>query len=128
MPDPIPFPITLTFVALCSIAMLPLISWIGLRRAAVQTLHGHGDDPALRRRIRIHGNFIETAPLAILAVWGGELLQFPSLALWAAVGSFALGRLLHAALFDSTRRGLAMLFTTGPALFLGVAILIVLWG
>ena len=127
MPNPLPLPITLSFIALCSIALLPLISWVGLRRAAVRTLHGSGDDPMLQRRIRIHGNFIETAPLSILAVLGGELLQFPPPLLWTAVASFAFGRLLHGVLFDSTKRGISMLFTTGPALLLGVAILIELW-
>ncbi|MEP3050309.1 MAG: MAPEG family protein [Erythrobacter sp.] len=121
------FPITATFVAICAIVMFLLIAWVGLRRGAIKALHGDASDAALRKRIRIHGNFIETAPLVALAIWASEAMEFPQIWLWLSVASFFLGRVLHAIWFEKTVRGIAMLFTTLPAMGLGAAILLKLW-
>lgn len=120
-------PVTLTFVALLALSLLPLIVWIGLGRARAQMLYGDGDDPVLRRRIGIHRNLLETGPVTALALWGGETLGVGAYWLWIAVASFIFGRVLHAALYDHTRRGISMLFTAAPGFALGATILILLW-
>jgi uncharacterized membrane protein YecN with MAPEG domain len=67
-------------------------------RRRVQAGHsfGHGEDDTLLRRIRAHGNFTETVPLALLLLAlleGTGLGQTTLLALGACV---ALSRVLHA--------------------------------
>ncbi|MDC0948075.1 MAPEG family protein [Gammaproteobacteria bacterium] len=66
------------------------------RRRRVRVAVGDGDDMALRRRVRAHGNFCEYVPLALLLLL---LLELQGLAVsWLhALGiALLLGRLLHA--------------------------------
>ncbi len=44
--------------------------------------------------------------------------------LWATVAAFFAGRVLHAVRFDHKDRAFGMLLTTGPALALGIAVLL----
>jgi hypothetical protein len=68
---------------------------IGMRRSARVAL-GDGGNPALLRRQRVHGNFAEYAPLALLLMALAELQNLPD---WMihAIGIFLLvGRVAHA--------------------------------
>lgn len=120
-------PITYTFTALCAIAMMVLVGWVGVKRGALNVVRGDGGDPVLFKRIRIHGNFVETAPLAVLCMGAAESLGAGALWLWLAVASYALGRILHFFMYDLKIRGLALTFTTGPFLLLGLFVLNRLW-
>jgi hypothetical protein len=120
-------PVTFTFAALCSIAMMVLVGWIGLKRGALNVLRGDGGDPILFKRIRIHGNFVETAPLAILCTAAAESLGANTAWLWVAVVSYAAGRVLHVLLYDLKSRNIALTLTTLPFLLLGLFILHRLW-
>lgn len=108
------------FVALCALILFALTAWVGLRRGAVGILRGTGTDPVLEKRSRMHGNFIENAPITALAVLMAELLGLASLWLWIAVASFFVGRLLHFALYDHKARGAGMLLTQAPGALLGL--------
>jgi uncharacterized membrane protein YecN with MAPEG domain len=78
---------------------------IRARRQARLAL-GAGDDPALLRAIRVHGNFAEYVPLALLLLLLLELQLAPALSQPAALlpalllhglgATLLLGRLLHA--------------------------------
>lgn len=88
--------VTLFFAACCAL-MQCLLTVLVIRRrpkAGVYFLDG-GDDPLLRR-IRAHGNFAETAPMALLLM---ALLEFSGLGrVWLLVFGVALllGRVIHA--------------------------------
>ena len=120
-------PVTLSFVALCGLALLPMTAWIGLHRGAVRVLRGDGGDPVLFKRIRIHGNFIENAPLTTLTLAGAEALGLAAFWLWIGVASFVAGRILHYMHYDRSSRGIGMLLTTLPAGAWGAWILWRVW-
>ena len=120
-------PVTLTFIALSALAMFILVAWIGLTRAPLGVLRGDGDHPVLFKRIRIHANFVETAPLFALSLGAGEALGLGASLLWLAVVSYGLGRIGHYFLYDSKFRGLPMTLTVGPSALIGLWVLYRLW-
>ncbi|GAA3863291.1 MAPEG family protein [Celeribacter arenosi] len=124
---PTDIPVTLTFIAICAALLVPFTAWIGTYRGAHNILRGDGGDPVLFKRIRAHGNFIETAPLIALAIFAAETMGLSAGWLWAAVASFAIGRVMHWVIYDNKARGGAMFLVTAPGLLLGVWVLLRLW-
>lgn len=114
MPELISLPITSVLAGFLVILLVPLSMAISMRRLKLGTVvFGDADDAVLRRRIRAHGNFIESAPIGILAIGLVELAGGPETLLWGLAGVFLGGRVLHATgmlYFDSPApRGAAML-------------------
>jgi uncharacterized membrane protein YecN with MAPEG domain len=68
---------------------------IAARRQARLAL-GTGDNPALLRAIRVHGNFAEYVPLALLLMLLLEFQGVPTLFLHALGLALLLARLVHA--------------------------------
>ncbi|TDQ84054.1 hypothetical protein A8950_0600 [Dongia mobilis] len=68
---------------------------IAARRRARLAL-GTGDNPALLRATRVHGNFAEYVPLALLLFLLLELQGVPALLLHALGAALFLARILHA--------------------------------
>ena len=124
---PADLPVTLTFISICAAMLIPLSGWIGLYRSKIGVLRGDGGNPVLFKRIRIHGNFVENAPLTALAMAGAEGLGLASTWLWTGFGTFLAGRILHYMLYDTTARGFGMLLTTLPAFGWGAWILWRIW-
>ena len=120
-------PVTFTFIALTSIAMFILVAWIGLTRAQLGVLRGDGGDPVLFKRIRVHANFVETAPLFALTLGTGEAVGLGAGLLWLAVISYGLGRIGHHVLYDSRFRVLPMTLTVAPSGLIGLWVLYRLW-
>ena len=89
--------ITLLFAALHVLLMLALLVPISRHRHAHKIGLGDGGDKLLARRIRVHGNFVEHAPFALLVLALLELCGLPAAATWAFGGLLLLARLLHAA-------------------------------
>ncbi|CAM8633096.1 COG3788 Uncharacterized relative of glutathione S-transferase, MAPEG superfamily [Comamonadaceae bacterium] len=88
--------VTLFFAACCAL-MQCLLTVLVIRRrlkAGVYFLDG-GDDPLLRC-IRAHGNFAETAPMALLLMALLEISGLGSVWLMAFGVTLLLGRVLHA--------------------------------
>ena len=89
--------ITLLFASLHVLLMLILaFRVVGYRRAQKIGI-GDGGDKLLARRVRVHANFIEYVPLALLML---ALLEFAGLEakwLWAMGGTLLVSRILHAA-------------------------------
>lgn len=89
--------VTPVIAALLGLTLLGL-SWrvVDLRRRHRIVL-GDGGRPDLERAIRMHGNFVEYVPLALLLLLvleaGGE---FPRWAIAALGAALVVGRLLHA--------------------------------
>lgn len=78
-----------------------LYLWLALRvigrRKARGIGIGTGGDEALARRIRVHANFSEYVPLALLMLALLELAALPVALLWTFGAALLLGRVLHAA-------------------------------
>jgi uncharacterized protein len=92
--------ITLLFASLHVLLMLILaVRVVGYRRAQKIGL-GDGGDKLLVRRMRVHANFIEYVPIALIMLALLELSGLPASWLWALGGTLLLGRILHAAGFS----------------------------
>jgi len=90
---------------------------------------GDAGDPALRRRIRAHGNFGEYVPLGLILIALAEMMGSPVLLLHGIGASLACGRLLHAYGLSgnseaSVGRGVGMILTFG-ALLTGAGVCLV---
>lgn len=119
-------PVTFTFIGVLAILLIPLTGWVGMRRG--KTLRGDGGDPVLFKRIRIHGNLMENAPLFALVLGASEAAGLGRPWLWLAIGTFIAGRGLHFALYDSPLRGGAMLVTLLPGVLMSLWLLARVWG
>lgn len=100
---------------------------IGLRNARKVSL-GDGGDPALERAIRVHGNFIEYVPFALLLLGWCEMQRTSMYALHILCLLLLVGRLAH--IFALSRentvnvlRGLGVVLTIA-VLVIAAAILI----
>ena len=77
-----------------------LFMWLSLqvvlRRRASRVGIGTGGDAGLARAVRVHGNFAEYVPLALLLLALLELCGLPAALAWGFGGALLLGRVLHA--------------------------------
>lgn len=89
-------PITALYGAGAGVLLL-FLSWlvVGARRRYGTGL-GTGTEPALTRAVRVHGNFIEYTPLALLLLLLAELNGLPAPFLHAAGALLLACRVLHA--------------------------------
>lgn len=128
MPNPHDLNVAFTFIAVCAGSLFFMTAAVGLKRLSIGgVLRGDGGEAALYKRIRIHGNFIENAPLMALVLLAAEMLGIADAWLWLAVASFVAGRIYHYVRYDAADRGFGMALTTGPALALGAAVLVQAW-
>lgn len=88
--------VTILIAGLCGLLQFALTVIVIMRRARTGVDFLDGGDQQLMRRIRAHGNFTETAPMALLLMLLLELRGFSSSWLWALGGLLIVGRLLHA--------------------------------
>jgi uncharacterized protein len=92
--------ITLLFTSLHALLMLILaVRVVGYRRAQKIGI-GDGGDKLLARRMRVHANFIEYVPMALIMLALLEFSGLPAVWLWALGGTLLLGRVLHASGFS----------------------------
>jgi hypothetical protein len=89
--------ITLLFAALHGLLLLVLVGRVSRLRHGRRIGFGDGGDPELARAIRVHGNFVEHVPFALLLLGLLELAGLPAPWLWALGGALLLSRLMHAA-------------------------------
>jgi len=89
--------ITLLYTALHVLLMLVLLMRISQIRHARRIGLGDGGDPELLRRIRVHANFVEHVPIALLLLALLELAGLPAPWLWGLGSTLLLARVLHAA-------------------------------
>ena len=88
--------ITLLFASLHVLLLLALLAPISRHRHAHKIGLGDGGDKVLARKVRVHGNFVEHAPFALLVLALLELCGLPAVATWTFGGALLLGRILHA--------------------------------
>lgn len=107
MPQPGFPPVTAVIASLTAAVYLGLTVYVGLGRAKYKTGLGDGGHDGLNRRIRMHANLAENAPLFLILLGLTELTgAYP--AMIRVLGAiFLLCRLAHA-------YGLSMTFGPGP--------------
>ena len=88
--------ITLLFAALHGLLLLVLVARVSRLRHGRRIGFGDGGDPELARAIRVHGNFVEHVPFALLLLGLLELSGLGALWLWIFGGVLLLARLMHA--------------------------------
>lgn len=88
-------PITLLYAALLGAWFLVLTVRVILSRRSAGVSLGSGEDRALERRIRAHGNFAEYVPIALLFMALLEINAAPVWLLHVLGGLLVAGRLLH---------------------------------
>jgi uncharacterized protein len=88
--------ITLFFAACCALLQCALTALVIIRRAQTGVNFLDGGDDQLMRRIRAHGNFSETAPVALLLMALLEISGLGQAALLAFGLALLVGRILHA--------------------------------
>lgn len=89
-------PITALFAGLLAPILLLLITRVFRYRQAKRVEIGDGNDRELLRRMRVHANFIETAPFVLILMGLAESLRAPSIALYAVGALILVGRIFHA--------------------------------
>lgn len=90
------FQIVALYVALHLILAPILMFRVGQIRLKEKVSLGDGGNPLLNARIRAHGNYIETAPLALIGLLALAMLNAPPFLLHIFGAAFLIGRLLHA--------------------------------
>ena len=92
---------TIPIIAAATAAMLAILQAllmiaVGLHRIRNRVALGTGDDPALERKIRRHGNLAENAALFIVVLALAEMTVVPDDLVRIIAIVFILGRILHA--------------------------------
>jgi uncharacterized membrane protein YecN with MAPEG domain len=87
---------TLMFAACAALLQVALTSLVIARRVKTDIAFLDAGDKVLLRRMRAHGNFTETAPMALLLMGLLELKGLGSAWLLAFGSALLLGRLVHA--------------------------------
>ena len=89
-------PITALFAGLLALLFVGLaVRVIGARRGARVSI-GDGGDKTLTRRVRVHGNFAEYVPMALVLMGLAESMGAWKPTLWLTGAALLIGRLLHA--------------------------------
>jgi uncharacterized membrane protein YecN with MAPEG domain len=89
-------PITGIYAAIAGMMALLLASWVVRARRRFKTSLGTGKEPAVEMAVRVHANFIEYVPLALLLMLVGELNGLGAPVLHGAGVVLLASRVLHA--------------------------------
>jgi uncharacterized protein len=88
--------LTLLFAGLCALLQTLLTALVIRQRMQARVSLLDGGDQQLLHRIRAHGNFIETAPMALLLMALLEMNGLSTALLWGFGSLLVVGRVLHA--------------------------------
>lgn len=88
-------PITAIFIAIFALLQVPFTLAVGMYRMRTKISFLDGEDRTLMRRMRAHGNFVETTPMTLLAMAAAELSGAPDTLLIVGASLFLAGRLAH---------------------------------
>jgi uncharacterized protein len=117
-------PISTLFIGIFVVLQIPLTVMVGYRRARTGIQFSDGGDQTLLRRMRAHGNYTETVPIALLAMAAAEVTGAPAWLLWAGGVSLLVGRITHAAILMlkgwGLPRAIGMILTFLPMLGFGI--------
>lgn len=108
-------PITVLWAAILGLLSLALSMLVVRARVTESVIFGDGANVVMQQRIRVHGNFVEYVPLALLLLL---VLELNSASVWVLNvlgGSLVVARLLHAF-------GLSTSTGTTPGRFVGTVL------
>lgn len=111
------------FAGLLIVLQVFMTAFVGLYRVKSGIEFLDGGNVTMTRRMRAHGNFTETVPIAVLVMVLAELSGAPALLLWS--GGFVLlaGRMMHAYSIvkhgTSPARAIGMFLTVLPMTVFG---------
>jgi uncharacterized protein len=88
--------ITALYAGLLGLLYIALGGFVVAQRRRARIGLGTGSDPALERRVRVHGNFAEYAPLFLVLLLVAELAGAASVLLHLLGAAFLLARIGHA--------------------------------
>ena len=115
--------VTAFFAGLLILLQVLMTAFVGLYRVKSGIEFLDGGDVIMTRRMRAHGNFIETVPIALLVMLLAELSGAPAALLWSGGAALLAGRLLHAYTImrhgTAPGRAIGMAMTTLPMAVLG---------
>ncbi len=94
--------ITALYAALLTILLVVLSFRVIGHRRAQRVEIGDGNDRELMRRMRVHANFVEYTPYALILMGLAESLGAPALLVHALGASLLVGRILHAYALSQT--------------------------
>lgn len=90
------FEIVALYIAI-NILILFCLTFLVIRQRRGQEISiGHGDSESMQRAIRVHGNFTEYAPLALIGMFAMAGLGASPAWLHGVGIAFTLGRVMHA--------------------------------
>ena len=87
--------ITTIYAGILGLMLAGLILYVAAGRYKYRVGLGDGGNPALLQRIRIHGNFTENAPLALLLIFLVDYSQYSPVIVHALGITLVLARLFH---------------------------------
>jgi uncharacterized membrane protein YecN with MAPEG domain len=85
-----------TYAAILMLMFVLLSIRVVQMRASAKIGIGTGNDPAMERRIRVHGNFSEYVPLALLLLTFMEMLHMSRYLIHALCIVLIVARIVHA--------------------------------
>jgi uncharacterized membrane protein YecN with MAPEG domain len=88
--------VTSLYAALSAVMLIVLAGLVVRARWATRTALGTGSDPRMERAVRVHANFVEYVPMALLLLLLAELNGLAPAALHAAGTVLLVSRALHA--------------------------------
>lgn len=88
--------ITTLYAGLLALLCVGLVAYVIQGRYKYRIGLGDGGNPALARRIRIHGNFVEYVPFALLLLFMVDYAQTSPMIVHCLGLMLLLGRILHA--------------------------------
>lgn len=91
-----PAPISAAYAALCGLLLLALAGLVVRARWKYRTSLGVGTEPGMERAVRVHANFVEYVPLALLLLLLAELNGLRDPLLHACGVTLLASRILHA--------------------------------
>jgi uncharacterized protein len=89
-------PATTLYAALLSLLFVVLSFRTIKRRRALKIGIGDAENPDLKRAMRVHANFAEYVPLALLLIFFVEYVAAPQILVHGLGAALLLGRALHA--------------------------------
>jgi len=100
------FEIVASYIAFFLVMNIVLMYLIGQTRIAKRINLGDGGDAQMLSRIRAHGNFSETVPLALLGLIAMAMLSAPVWALHVTGLGLVFGRVMHAlGMYEKYKQG-----------------------
>lgn len=108
-------PITALYAGLLAPVLVYLAVRVINQRRAARVAIGHGEDAILLRRMRVHANFAEYVPMALVLMGLAENLKTTPILLYAMGITLLVGRVLHAYGVSQSKENLN-LRVTGMAL------------